>query len=331
MDRKKVLKWMIGIVGSILLIWGGMIVFDKVTYQETFFIEDAELGNTPLNLSYDGIVAEKGDWIYYRNHNDNNWLYKIKKDGTEKTIIIDDAPYNINVIGDWIYYTNEYYYENLYKIKTDGSERTPVSEDMTDFIMAKGDWIYFTSVGTDIGGTDYQMRKIRVIDNNKESLLEMNHHVTRMQYSNITKDSIYFVLQSQNSWLYKSDLEGKNLKIVNKEASYYVYILEDWVYYVNGSDGMKLYRMKLDGSNKTKLNDDKTGAINFKDGWIYYNNKSDGKKLYKIRLDGSEKTKISDINCPKISIAGDWIYYPTDNYGTTYRVKIDGTGNELVE
>ena len=89
--------------------------------------------------------------------------------------------------------------------------------------------------------------------------------------------------------------------------------------------------MKLDGSNKTKLNDDKTGTINFKDGWIYYNNRSDEGKIYKIRLDGSDKTKVSDINYQKISMAGDWIYYPTDIYGTTYRVRIDGTGNELVE
>lgn len=331
MNRKKVLKWMVGIVAGILLIWVGTIVFDKVTYQETFFSENVEIGSTPPNLSYGGIVAEKGDWIYYRNHSDNDWLYKIKKDGTEKTKIIDDAPYNINVIGDWIYYSNEYYYGHIYKIKTDGTERTPVNEDMTDYIMVKGDWIYFTSIGTDIGGTDYQMRKISVSDNNEKSLLEMNHKVTRMQYRNITKDSIYFVLQSQNSWLYKSDLEGKHLKIVNKEASYFIYILEDWLYYVNGSDDFKLYRMKLDGSNKTKLNDDKTGTINFKDGWIYYNNRSDEGKIYKIRLDGSGKTKVSDINYQKISIAGDWIYYPVDNYGTTYRVRIDGTANELVE
>jgi hypothetical protein len=322
---------MIGIIGSIILIWLGAIVFDKATYQETAFLENAETGNTPANLSYGGIVAEKGEWIYYRNHSDNNWLYKIKKDGMGKTKIIHDAPYHINVIGDWIYYSNEYYYGNLYKIKTDGTGRTPVIEDTTDSIIAKGDWIYYTSIGTDIGGTDYQMRKIRTLDNNKESLLEMNHNKTRMQYINITKDSIYFVLASQNSWLYKSDLEGKHLKIVNKDASYWVYIIEDWIYYVNGSDGFKLYKMKLDGSSKMKINDDRTGTINFKDGWIYYNNKNDDNKIYKIRFDGSDKKKVSDMNYQEISIAGDWIYYPIDRYGTVYRMRIDGTGNELVE
>ena len=331
MNRKKVLIWMLGIVGMLLLIWGGTIAFDKATYQETFFTEDEGVGNTPSNLSYGGIVAEKGDWIYYRNHSDNDWLYKIKKDGTEKTKIIDDSPYNINIVGDWIYYTNEYYYSHLYRIKTDGSGRTPVSEDMTDSVMSKGDWIYFTSIGTDISGTDYQMRKIRVQDKNKKSLLEMNHKKTKMLFTNITKDAIYFVLQSQNAWLYKCDLEGNNIEIVNKEPSYGVNIIADWLYYINGKDDMKLYRMKLDGSSKTKLNDDKTGTINFKDGWIYFNNRSDEGKIYKIRLDGSDKSKVSDINYQKISIAGDWIYYPTDTYGTTYRVKLDGTGNELVE
>lgn len=61
---------------------------------------------------------------------DNNKLYKMKTDGTNKTKVCDDVASYINVKSGWIYYFNEsdmndiYYGGKLYKIKIDGTERT---------------------------------------------------------------------------------------------------------------------------------------------------------------------------------------------------------------
>jgi hypothetical protein len=31
------------------------------------------------------------DWIYYKNYSENNNLYKIRKDGTEKTLLLSEG------------------------------------------------------------------------------------------------------------------------------------------------------------------------------------------------------------------------------------------------
>lgn len=63
-----------------------------------------------------------GDWIYYSNASDENKLYKIKTDGTNKTKISDETALFIQVAGDWVYYANNSS-EQIIKVKTDGSER----------------------------------------------------------------------------------------------------------------------------------------------------------------------------------------------------------------
>lgn len=332
MNRRKVFLWMMGIVLVTVGIIGGYYAFGIITYTETVFAPNAEVGSNNLNIAYGGFVAESGDWIYYRNHSDNDWLYKVKKDGTQKTKVFEDRAENINVIGDWIYYTNYYNYDCMYKVKTDGTGRTQVVGDMTSFITIKGDWIYYISLGTDISGADYQLRKMKVDGKKKASLVKMNHLKTQMQYINITDDAIYFVLRSSRNWLYKTDLEGDDMQIVNKERTYLTSIADGWIYYINGSEDFKLYRMKTDGSSRAKLTDSPVHHYNMKDGWIYYANEAEEGKLYKMKLDGSEKTALpANISFGGISIAGDWIYYQTDKYGTTYRVRIDGTGVEEVK
>ena len=63
-------------------------------------------------------------WIFYNNESDAWKLYKIRTDGTERTLLSDDDSQSINVVGDWIYYgceSDDGYY--IYKIRTDGTER----------------------------------------------------------------------------------------------------------------------------------------------------------------------------------------------------------------
>lgn len=85
-------------------------------------------------------VASEG-WIYYRNNSDINKFYKIRTNGTQRVKISEDSPYYINVVGEWIYYQSTY--NTLYKIKKDGSEKTLVTE-VNEWcnLNISGDWMY---------------------------------------------------------------------------------------------------------------------------------------------------------------------------------------------
>lgn len=74
-----------------------------------------------------GQITVKGNWIYYADDTDNNTLYMIAIDGTQKTKISDDNCSNLKINGNYVYYINKND-GNEYKINIDGTGRQPVSQ-----------------------------------------------------------------------------------------------------------------------------------------------------------------------------------------------------------
>lgn len=66
-------------------------------------------------------------WIYYVNFDDKGKLYKARTDGSQRTMINDEACYWINIVGDWIYYSDHRDYGTLFKMRTDGTSKQRVS------------------------------------------------------------------------------------------------------------------------------------------------------------------------------------------------------------
>lgn len=90
----------------------GPVEYDE-TFEKRYANDDTftkhrfeERGNTVGNIIYRGIAAKRGQWIYYNNKNSNNYLYKMRTDGTGVTRLNKDKPYYINLIGGWIYYSH---------------------------------------------------------------------------------------------------------------------------------------------------------------------------------------------------------------------------------
>lgn len=79
--------------------------------------------------------AVDGDWIYYTNKRDyankqdnNNYLYKIKTDGTEKTKVIEkNIDGKISILDGYIYYLSN---STVYRAKLDGSDNTKVVDSL---------------------------------------------------------------------------------------------------------------------------------------------------------------------------------------------------------
>jgi len=81
---------------------------------------DTYFGIMGMNVVGDWIYFQNKNDFY----NDFGYkLYKIKTDGTQKTKLSDDLITGINVVGDWIYYINIADNNRLYRIRTDGTER----------------------------------------------------------------------------------------------------------------------------------------------------------------------------------------------------------------
>lgn len=96
------------------------------------------------------------DWIFYTNIDDNFSLYKIDKDGNNKTKIVDTKlayTYNVvnqisgktffDLIDEYIYYINLSDNSKLYKVKLDGTDNVKVLDKSVKIIWVKDNHIYF--------------------------------------------------------------------------------------------------------------------------------------------------------------------------------------------
>ena len=243
-------------------------------------------GNTDGNIRAGGVMTSQGDWIFYSY----DGLWKMKKDGTKKTLISDMtyARY-LNVVGKWIYYVNSID-NKIYKITTNGKDKTKLADERVGYMKVVKDWIYFQCVTFDTSGTGYSsdgpLYRMKIDGTNK---VEMTNH------------SGSFVVQGDYIYYIKSE---------------------------NSSTGT-MVRMKTDGSEETEISTDRIMNFNVSDGWIYYGSYDEDGRLCRIKVDGTDKqylgegTFISDIH-----FVEDWIYYTETlkyNFGLLYKMKKDGS------
>ncbi len=82
------------------------------------------------------------NWIYYIDNDDEN-IYKVPIYGTEKQRILEcDSGLFLKVIEDWVYYEDRGDKPGIYKVKKDGSERTFITNDTQAIFYAVWDnWL----------------------------------------------------------------------------------------------------------------------------------------------------------------------------------------------
>lgn len=281
-------------------------------------------GNTGGNIANGGEVALQGDWIFYRLDSENEKaFYKIRTDGSNKTKLSDDFPYDINVIGDWLYYASE---DHIYKMHTDGSDKTQLLEiSWVRFLNVVGDWMYFTHHY----GDGFKMLKMRTDGSNLTVVCN-----DEANYINVIDDWIYYSNSHDKGKIYKIRTDGSSrIKICDDDADC-INVVGDWIYYIVKEETNEhlvdvIYKIRIDGSDKTRIYGcGLTEYINVSGDWIYFG-LIDG--LYKIRTDGSSITKICDDYPWFINVVDNWIYYLNMNEYKSYRIHTDGSKRQLVD
>lgn len=250
--------------------------------QRPAVIENPEYMKKIFHDVITGRNAYDGEWIYYTEKGKKGaLLYKIKADGTQKTMLSDeyvDLGSYVKVEGEWIYYQNKYNKDKngiFLKMRKDGTGFKIVSYELTradfyDYVLKDG-WIYFT---------------------------DKNAHLKMMK--------------TDGSGVTKLDKTGDfSINSISME--------KDWIYYTSGA--RELCRVCIDGTKGTKIyKSDKTvGDAAVYDGWIYYiifYSEKIAKKeiwkheLWKVRVDGTGNFKIlDDFNPYFMSIFNGWMYY----------------------
>ncbi len=117
---------------------------DKRNGMNLVFGKEDNLFNCSYKNVNSGVTAVNGEWIYFSNTSDGAKLYKIRTDGSKKTLISNDSAICIYVLGNWLYYSNVSDNYKMCKIKTDGTQRTPLNSDFSLYKNVISDWFYYT-------------------------------------------------------------------------------------------------------------------------------------------------------------------------------------------
>ncbi|WDV47466.1 DUF5050 domain-containing protein [Clostridiaceae bacterium M8S5] len=245
------------------------------------------------------------DWIYFKNKSDNGCLYKIKKDGTERTKLNNEYSCHIRIQNDWIYYLNENLY--LRKIKINGTERTETNCYVKLLYVVQGDWIYYANSYLYKMKTDFSAKQ-KINDD-------------EAQYINVLGDWIYYSNKSDNYHIYKVKIDGtKRTKIIS-DLAYDIQVQGDWIYYINNHGNRYLYKARTNGTDKTNMKIQLLDRIIY-DEWIYYSNNSDKGYLYKVNVKGEQNTKINEHVPRHMKIIDGILYYVIDSDKNLYKIPL---------
>ncbi|MFD1177976.1 DUF5050 domain-containing protein [Paenibacillus puldeungensis] len=281
-----------------------MLTANTFAFASSTAATDLQRGNTSGNLNNNGVYASTDEWIYYCSFLKEGGIYKVKKDGTEKTKISDGSPWYMNIVGDYLYYSGDGW--KLIKQKLDGTDKQVLTNGAFH-INVIGDEIYYTHGA---GYQDGYIHKMKTDGTGNTKL--SNDHVSEMV---VLGDSIYYTSFYQK--LFKIDLHGKSkTKLLGGKTIYELNVEGEWLYF--NYDRM-LYKMKTDGTKLTLLSKDDATDINVSEDWIYYSNTSGKKNLVRIKTDGTGREEINQIKSMEISVIDQFVFF----YDMSKIVKLD--------
>lgn len=235
-----------------------------------------ELTDNPISY-----FMVSGEWIYYTDASDNDQLYRMKEDGSEKELVIAETVYACAISGDSVYYTT---IEGLYRSELDGAKQMEIqSKGGTPTVV--GDWVYYAD-------ENRSLWRIKTDGSMDQQLL------SDCEDYYLTEDSIYYIALSgtEDESLFTLMLhqmesaDAKTSEIITIEAVVTAQLNGGYLYYQLGKGKGRLekglYRVNLDGSGTERVNDIMIWQLDHVLGdWMYILQYSG--ERYRIKLDGS--------------------------------------------
>lgn len=292
---------------------------------------EQKLGNTNANIVNGGISVMRDGWVYFSNIGDNDFMYKVKLDGTGEEKVIGDKSYYLNTSGDWLYYYTAGEKSGICRVKPDGTDCIMIAERVAQNILVADDWIYYVDYtdNADIeSSTEYgRIFRMKTDGTGIQKVCEQ-----RASIFNVSGEWLYF-RRNDDEKLYRTMTDGTGEAKISDASIMTFCILDDKIYYIDSSDGNNaIWSMKSDGTEAKKLSEDKAMSINASGEWIYYGKyKGDimDLELKRMKFDGTAVTLINDDDPMNISVHGDLLQYSgmdfTDYSAAQIIMMADGT------
>ena len=270
--KKELRKWIIAI--SLVILTGLLII----VVSKDYFSRIESSGEPEY---FEG-------WVYYANTGDNNKLYRVKLDGSEKTLLNNLSVDNFKIYNN-INGKTEILFSapgfGIYKLNEGGGSEL--------LIQSGARYIYPMSIGfyyiPDFNGE----RKLSFYDFDKK---------TSEKLSSIYADNMIYMTdgillrekgKENNIWL---NSNGKEIRKLKRKILKFEFD-KNKLFYIDVEQENNLYSIdysqdnQLDYKNSKLIVKDKCINLKTSNGWIYYTTAKNG-SLYRVREDGTKNVML---------------------------------------
>lgn len=253
------------------------------------------IGGLPGNIANTSFWGFQDNTLYYTANYDLGVLDLTTGDISK---IKNAAGNYYQILGDYAFQSN---LMGLNKINLKTGEIKNLTPDFAGYINAVDGWLYY------INGKDKNtIYRVDIDGQNREKLSDLEDVSILLYY----EGTLYFN-RYWNAWeIYKMNLDGSNLVMLQKEWIDFFLINDDLIYISDMTYGAEgTFRFDLNGGNKVKLTDAYGDYMNVCGGYLFFTNALDGSKLYRIDLDTLVMEKVLDFNVSHIHAYGDYLYF----------------------
>lgn len=290
------------------------------------------VGNSAGNLNNRGLFCEDGDMIYFSNPYDNDYLYSMKSNGSDKRLLLDIPVEYINSGGDYLYFYKKKSSDNaafgfignsngIYQFKKSGKKAADCLDRTASGIVSLIDsYVYYQHYDNNEGITLYRV-KINSVQKEQISKSEINPAC-------VVGGNIYY--PDTDNAFYLSVFNSNTLTFgqLNSERVYNPVYENGCLYYMNIPDNYFLYRYNLSDRTNQKLTSDRVDVFNVYGNYIYYQkNDAQNPALIRISTDGSNPQIVAKGNYTNINITSQYTYFQA--FGASAPLYQTPTGGEI--
>ena len=287
------------------------------------------VGAPPNLAAMDVVYTDK--WTYVGG---DSGLYRINNDGAQISKITHDySVHGLHAADNWLYYVawdTSTRLTNIYRVKGDGNEKQKLADD-SNIIGIYDNWVFYSLPVRNENRliTHTQIWKMALDGGSGQMVLD-----NVGGSASLLEDSIYYFYNNE-WWLLNLSTGSKQKHLLGKYAKCATE-WDGWIYYIDTSgDTSGIWRAGRDGSNKEKLLGGEITYLRIADDKLYYISDN---QLFAADLNGKNNSMLVDRKAfdeqsiGSFDVAGDWVYYETEAHDSEYnRIRLDGTGNELLE
>ena len=308
-----------------------------------------KLGNVRVKITEEVVMEEAINYIDYPSYGTHavytkDWtyfggdfgLYRFNNSSDKKEKIADNTSVsNLFLSGEWIYYNalDDDNIHQIYKVKIDGRQKKKLTEEYVTCLIVgvNNDYVFSTNYYSAGGIIGTSISRMNLDGSNKQVLVYASGGGKYL-----SDDLIYYHDNGElrqvniNSGEHQSFLKLKPYNSVNcfyTHDNCLFYIYDSSIYKTNLNTNAHELFIKGD-----LLNDNAIVKMAIANNKIYYS-LNDG--FWDADLNGKNRRRIVKFDKATIDsfdVVGGWIYYevwkPIEKY---YRIRLDGTDNQLLE